>query len=685
MKVTVNDVLEPVNNNSPLEKLARVLFVDPPRDRVHLIGLDGTPRRPFSVGSEDLKNSLAVGDTKHTTVLTPEYILVLEDSLSENQKLDRDNKWKIIAPLVESQYPKEIFYAGQMGKMVSERATELGIQRKDIYRLLYRFWMNGQLKNALLKNYTNTGKTIRTYTQSKPPGRKPKYQGVEIKRSKSLNAVDIKCIQLGYALYADDKVSKKSYAYHEMLAKFYTEKEIGKSPESRSRLLPSDQIPSMRQFIYWGAKAYDAVRTERGRMGERKWLKDRRPLSGTVRDGLRGPCHQFEIDATIGDIYLTNSYSRHMLIGRPVVYVVIDSFSGMIVGLYVGLEGPSWNGARQALFNTFTPKSEFCALYDVALSSGEWDCQHLPHEIYADRGEMLSEAAEGLAKGLKIDLGTAPPYRPDWKAMVESRFRVLNNIMGIRWLPGGVAARARERGERDYRLDATLNLKEFTKIIIKSVIQYNHFNRQPDRLTKHMVDDDVEPTPVGIWNWALQSGIIDHNNQPEELIYLHLLPRDRAVIRKNGIFFRGMHYTCDFAIQRNWFAKSRSRGVSSVECWYDPNSAQHIWIQGENKKFERCDLRFADTNYAGHRSDEIYDFIQAQRQTPPDHKRSELEGIVSLQQEIKDIVDTANREKSDELAPVTKSGKLKDIRKNRAVERELIRETSYVPEGGRSQ
>jgi hypothetical protein len=33
--------------------------------------------------------------------------------------------------------------------------------------------------------------------------------------------------------------------------------------------------------------------------------------------------------------------------------------------------------------------------------------------------------------------------------MVESRFGILNDLTGIRWLPGGVAARDKERGERD--------------------------------------------------------------------------------------------------------------------------------------------------------------------------------------------------------------------------------------------
>ena len=372
-----------------------------------------------------------------------------------------------------------------------------------------------------------------------------------------------------------------------------------------------------------------------------------------------------------------------MLIGRPVVYVVIDSFSGMIVGLYIGLEGPSWNGARQALFNAFTSKVQFCATNGVTIGPEEWACHHLPHHIYADRGEMLGKAAEGLATGLNIELGIAPPYRPDWKSMVESRFGILNDLTGIRWLPGGVAAREKERGERDYRLDATLSMKEFTKIIIQCVLHYNRFNRQPDRLTQEMMNDGVDPTPVGIWTWALENGHVEPNNHPDELVYLHLLPREQATVQKGGVLFRGMHYVCDVAIENNWFAKARSRGVWSIECWYDPNSSAHIWIRGDNKQFIRCDLRKSDSKYADHRSDEIFDLLEAYRQTPPAHKRAELESRVSLQEEVDEIVNSAMAERNEEPAPATKAEMIGRIRENRAAERLKERETAPVPEGVR--
>ncbi|WP_414157732.1 Mu transposase C-terminal domain-containing protein [Pseudomonas sp. BNK-15] len=685
MTIMVNDVFEPVTEHSAVSAMVRVIHIDEMRESAVVIDLVDPPGKPYVMELAELTRSLALGDTKPVAIVTPEFLLVLEEDLTEDARRVRDAKWAMIAPLVDTPYPGQLFLKGEMGRLVSARSAELNVQRKTIYRTLYRYWVHGQVKNSLLKDYTAVGVANRIYKPGKPPGKKPKFQGVFTQPAKILSAVDVRCIKVGYALYVNDKTPSIRSAYDRMVERFYSVKDLSKNPESGKILLPDSEIPTFRQFTYRGKQLFDEVETERGRMGIRKWLKDRRPLSGTVRDWLRGPCHQFEIDATIADIYLVNGYSRRMLIGRPVVYIVVDSFSGMIVGLYVGLEGPSWNGARQALFNAFSSKVDFCAQNGVEIIPGDWDCHHLPHHIYADRGEMLSQAAEGLASGLGIEMGTAPPFRPDWKPMVESRFGLLNDLTGIRWLPGGVAARDKERGERDYRLDATLNLKEFTQILIKCILHYNHHHRQPERLTQAMMNDGVEPTPNAIWSWASEHELIESNNRPDDLIYLHLLPRERATVQKGGVLFRGMHYVCQMAIEKNWFAKARSTGVWSIECRYDPNCSSHIWIQDSNKQFLRCDLRRSDAKYANYRSDEIYDLLEAYRHKAPSHKRAELEGRVDLIQTTDNIINKAKAERKLEPAASTKAKAIGKIRENRAEEKARERENSSVPDGVRAE
>ena len=682
MKFQANEVFEPVTEDAVISTLSRVLWVGYREVVIALIDITSNlDRKPFLVDLDDFKSSVQSGDIKLSEVKASRYLMVLEDTLSPEQKQDRDNKWEMIAPIINHEIPGYIFFPGELEALVAARASELGIYRRKIYRLLQRYWTNGQIRNSLLKDYTGVGASPRTYKEGKRPGRRATYQGELTVQNKVLEAVDFKCIRVGYQLFVEDETASRRAAYDKMLAMFYKVKDLSKQPESQGQLLSTTKLPSYRQFVHHGKIFYDETTTARGRMGERKWQKDGRGLQGTVRDNLRGPCHQFEIDSTVADIYLVNSYSRHMLIGRPIIYVVIDSYSGIIVGLYVGLEGPSWNGARQALFNAFTPKQKFCALNGVTISEDDWPCHHLPQEVFADRAEMLSEGAEGLASGLGVVIGIAPPYRPDWKSMVESRFNILNNLSGIRWMPGGVASRVKERGERDYRLDATLNMHEFTKIVIKCVLHYNQFNRQPDRLSKHMIDEQIEPTPKAIWNWALENDFMQPNYRSEELVYLHLLPRDKGSLRKGGILFRGMHYVSEYITQNNWTAIARNQGSWPIECWYLHEAANHIWIQDSDKQFVRCDLRNSDLKYADYRSDEVYDMLEAIHQVPPSHARAELESRIALVDDFEGTFHTAQTEKQQTPAPKTKAKATGNIREHRADELTRERDTAQIPEG----
>jgi hypothetical protein len=59
---------------------------------------------------------------------------------------------------------------------------------------------------------------------------------------------------------------------------------------------------------------------------------------------------------------------RKLIIGRPVIYIVIDVFSRLIVGFAVTLEGPSWAGAKLALENAFSDKASYCKQFGINIT-----------------------------------------------------------------------------------------------------------------------------------------------------------------------------------------------------------------------------------------------------------------------------------------------------------------------------
>lgn len=57
-------------------------------------------------------------------------------------------------------------------------------------------------------------------------------------------------------------------------------------------------------------------------------------------------------DATVADIYIVSRLSRRP-IGRPVIYTMVDAYSRLITGVYVGIEGGQY--ALRLLLQTPLP------------------------------------------------------------------------------------------------------------------------------------------------------------------------------------------------------------------------------------------------------------------------------------------------------------------------------------------
>lgn len=53
------------------------------------------------------------------------------------------------------------------------------------------------------------------------------------------------------------------------------------------------------------------------------------------------------------------------------MYFIIDAFSRMVTGMYVGLEGPSWVGVMMAIANAVSDKTAYCCEYGISITKEE--------------------------------------------------------------------------------------------------------------------------------------------------------------------------------------------------------------------------------------------------------------------------------------------------------------------------
>ena len=222
--ISVNDAFESITQEPPFLHPARILWIDREDNSAILITIGDPPKQPWSMSLTELDYLLREKRIRHTVIKVPAYMLALEEEIDAKAKRIRETGWERIQPLLETKYPGEIFFPQAMGPMIAAHAKAINLPRKTLYRLLYRYWLFGGTKNALLPNYVRSGGAgkPKTFANGRINGRPPKYLGLVTEtKAKILTEEDKAAIKIGYALYKNTVVQCVTDAYIRTLNKFY--------------------------------------------------------------------------------------------------------------------------------------------------------------------------------------------------------------------------------------------------------------------------------------------------------------------------------------------------------------------------------------------------------------------------------------------------------------------------------
>lgn len=625
---------------------------------------------------------------KRARLLNPDPYLVLavEDALVDSHKAIRNNAWASIKQLVEME--PDIYRRDRRGKLLAVAMAEHKITLRTLYRYLRRYWQRGQTPNALLPDYGNSGGRGKERKNTGKKLGRPRVYGDQhgINVTPDIRKVFRVAIDRYYA-EVGSKFTLKG-AYDEMIRKFFCERRI--DPESGDVIhVPREAyaqagLPTHTQFRYWFEKDQDTLDVKRRRVGPRSYDKDMRGLLSTSAAETWGPGARYQIDATLADAYLVSRLKRDRIIGRPVLYVVIDVFSRMIVGVYIGLEGPSWVGAMMALANTAMDKVAYCRQFGREIEPEDWPCHHLPATLLGDRGEIEGRYIETLANNYRVSIENAAPYRADWKGIVEQRFRLLPAKFKP-YVPGYIQCDFRERGGKDYRLDAVLDLHQFTRIVIDCVLHYNNHHELRDYDKTHdMVADEVLPIPTELWDWGIANRSGQLRAYPEERVRFSLLPVAAASVTEHGIRYDGCFYSCAEALELRWFDRARQRGRWRVLISYDPRCLDDIYLHVPDSQqgFIVCQMTERSRADRGMSAWEIgqRQFFEKEQSA----KRAPAQQLTEADLAAK-IEGTVN-EATAMHKPTTASdrARTKNIRTNRAAERQSNRQTEAFRLGNRT-
>lgn len=672
------------------ELLERVLWIDPDGKLIVVISINDPKTLPIVRSLEEIESAFLEETALKRTVDPFTGFAAPNPDLPSKHFEIRDNTWEKIRRLVVQE--PEIYDGKQRKRLIMHDPVASKASLDLVYEYLRRYWKRGMTKNALLPDYRKCGAPgkVRSIKVGVKRGRKSKILMIDPELVGVNVDEDIKRIfNIAFKRYYNNRDKNPLRRAYKLMINNHFNLGFRMQGEVQIPIIPSvEKAPTFGQFYYWYNRQKDLIHSIVSRKGRRAYELGHRPLLGDSTQMASGPGSIFQIDATIADIYLVSASNRASIIGRPVIYFCIDVFSRICVGLYVGLEGPSWLTGMMALANSTADKVSFCAEYGIEITAEDWPCSFLPEQITADRGEFIGISSDNLVTSLNIPFVNCPPFRGDLKAIIERYFRRANDT-SIKWLPGAV--RKREHGEYDYRLDATLTLREITQILILMILQYNLAHRvDAYPLGRDMMSDGVEPIPIELWNW----GIVNRNGHLREkdpaIIKMSLLPQDKVTVTLKGIRFQGMFYSCERAIREQWFVKARAHGTWDLNASYDPRKLEIIHLHVGNGGIEACKILPRDERYKDLILEEVLDHQEVQKQKAYLHESRSRQSQAELEAFTNHIVDNAMiLTENAKPQSMSKSKRTSDIRTNRKRENAQLREhEAWVPgqdEGESSQ
>lgn len=285
------------------------------------------------------------------------------------------------------------------------------------------------------------------------------------------------------------------------------------------------KMPS-RATVYRRVNELQRYTVDAARLGKAKADRKYRAVLGQLK--TERILERWEIDHTPLDLIVFDEESL-MPHGRPWLTIIIDKYSRMIMGLYLGFGNPSAYSVLQCLRQAILPKDELLSPYeDITLP---WPARGIPEVLVCDNGmELHSNALIEACRQLNIQLQFCPAKLPEYKGSVERFFRTISQDL-VHRLPGTTFSNIWQRGDYPSEKLACIGFKALTGLLYKWVIEIYH--QQNHR--------GIGMTPMMKWEKGERERIIEYPAHPEHLRIITGHTAERTLFRY-GIELNGLKY-----------------------------------------------------------------------------------------------------------------------------------------------
>lgn len=284
------------------------------------------------------------------------------------------------------------------------------------------------------------------------------------------------------------------------------------------------------------------------------------------------PLEEVEVDHTTLDIQVIDP-EYDAILGRPDIITFRDRATGVVLGMSIGWEVPSYTSFLQGLRHAIYPKD----LSNFPNLQRGWPFHGKFKRLYVDNAlHFIGLNIQEAAAELNFELAEFRPGHPWLKGATERFFRTINEAL-VHRLPGTTTSNVVERQSYDDLQDPCLTIDELEGLLFHFICDDYHYSEHEGLGPLRTLKD----VPARLWEKGIDSVKIPLLPEPDIFVAL-AGDTDVRTIQHYGIEWDYITYQSDTLIplrqHRNHKPGRGRHGGTKYQVRRDPNDLGRIWV-----------------------------------------------------------------------------------------------------------
>lgn len=546
------------------------------------------------------------------------------------------------------------------------KAILLGVSKRQLRRMLLSYLLSGRNKFSLVDQRKNNSRPKNSHSKD--------YENPR-------NDVD-EILKYGLKMFV--KYGKPGMAYDAVLRRYFREPvEAPDGSSVKMVTLPEEERSVSYKMLYNYIRKHTEDYSCMGK-DERDKQNNNRQLVGNSRTGVYELGQIVEADEMELGCYVVDQNDGETVLGKAVVYCMVEVLSGICIGAYVSLENNSMRGFQQVFLSLLEPHKNQTKGYNIDYDEEDWPSMIVPNEIRCDRGsEYMSKAYSKAMGELGIRNTPVPPGCGSLKGVVESFNGLVQTYLKAQLKNNGYVE-DKYRGGDLAKGAACLTLEEIRGLVYQSVILYNRRVFE-GLIDKKYVDNNVSPTPKGIFAYEKAHGRagdptnVNNATRPAYLFAMLAKEEEKRKFtwnRRKGIVYTFYKTELRFYSQEPWFLDilKDEPHPEDIEVRYNVDDIRNVYIRYK-KEIHRVPLAKKieqQYTYADLTWDEYDECIRKKRDSKVMKEAKQvyldtklnLQDTVEKQAEMAKALNPKKKKKYGKAHPEDKTAKKQEMRKD---------------------